>query len=134
MSNLPNPRPPTYKLEVHRSSSGLGLFAGENIPKGCFVVEYWGKIVLDAVSDKVGGRYLFDLDNGYTILGSTRKNIARYANHGCNPNCETRIVGDRVFISSIRPITAGEPITYDYGQEYFDAFIKPYGCRCEHCS
>ena len=25
----------------------------------------------------------------------------------------------------------GEEITYDYGKEYFDEYIKPKGCRCE---
>ncbi len=129
----PYPRPPRYALRVRRSTSGLGLFADEPIPKDRFVIEYWGEVVPNEISDNVGGRYLFDLDNGYTILGATRKNIARYANHSCDPNCETRIDGNRVFLFSIRPITSGEPITYDYGKEYFDEFIKPHGCKCASC-
>jgi uncharacterized protein len=27
----------------------------------------------------------------------------------------------------------GEEITYDYGKDYFDLFIKDSGCRCAEC-
>lgn len=127
------PRPPQYKLKVRRSEAGLGLFADEDIPKGRFVIEYWGRIAGDAEVQRVGGRYLFELGDGKTILGGNRKNLARYANHSCRPSCETRQTGDRVTIWSRRRVRKGEPITYDYGKEYFDAYIKPHGCRCAKC-
>jgi len=37
-----------------------------------------------------------------------------FINHSCDANCETSEVAGRVFIKSIRPIAAGEEITYDY--------------------
>jgi hypothetical protein len=129
----PIPRPIYFETEVRRSQTGLGLFAAEDIPKNRFVIEYWGKVVTDDEAQEVGGRYLFELENGKTILGGTRKNIARYANHACRPNCEVRIVGDRVYLYSTKRIKAGTEITYDYGEEYFDAVIKPLGCRCRTC-
>jgi hypothetical protein len=104
-----------------------------DIPKGRFVIEYWGRIASDEEAQKVSGRYLFDLGNGRNILGATRANIARYANHACRPNCEARQVGNRIFLWSIRGIKAGDPITFDYGREYFNAFIRPGGCRCDRC-
>ena len=33
-----------------------------------------------------------------------------------------------------RPIAAGEEITFDYGDEYFDLFFKDGGCRCVACA
>ena len=35
--------------------------------QGRFIIEYWGKIVPDAVADKIAGRYLFDLENGRVL-------------------------------------------------------------------
>lgn len=129
----PTPRPPVFKLRVGKSASGFGIFAVEEIPKNRFIIEYWGKLVPAEEADKIGGRYLFDLENGKAILGGTRKNIARYINHACQPNAETRSVKDRIFIYSTKRIKAGEEVTYDYGKEYFDGFIKPHGCKCRTC-
>ena len=129
----PSPRPPVFALRVGRSGTGCGLFAEEDIPPRHFIIEYWGKLVPNKIADKVGGRYLFDLVNGYTILGETRKNIARYANHACRPNAEVRVAKNRVYIYSTKRIKAGDQITYDYGKEYFNAFIKPHGCLCKTC-
>lgn len=129
----PIPRPPRYLLRVRRSAAGLGLHAGEDMPKGRFLIEYWGRLVSDAQAQKVGGKYLFDLENGKAILGATRRNVARYANHACRPNAEIRVAGNRIFLFSIKRIKAGEEITYDYGEEYFNDIIKPNGCRCKTC-
>ncbi|MEO5927370.1 MAG: SET domain-containing protein-lysine N-methyltransferase [Patescibacteria group bacterium] len=129
----PSPRPQLFPLRVGRSSSGFGVFAVEEIPAKKFIIEYWGKLVSDAVADRVGGRYLFDLENGNAILGGTRKNTARYINHACRPNAETRTIKNRIYVYSRKRIKAGDEITYNYGKEYFDDFIKPHGCRCPTC-
>lgn len=131
--SYPSPRPSPLPLRVGKSVTGFGIFAIEDIPTGRFVIEYWGKVVKNEIADKVGGRYLFDLGNGKTILGSTRKNIARYVNHACRPNAESRTVKDQVHIYSKKRIKAGEEITYDYGKEYFNIVIKPIGCLCTTC-
>ena len=60
-------------------------------------------------------------------------NKARYLNHSCRPNCETDIVKGKVYIYAKRNIKSGEELTYDYGKEYVDDFIKPYGCKCLKC-
>jgi len=121
------------KLKVGRSSAGLGLFALEPIDKGEFVIEYFGEIIPTAEADRRGGRYLFDLSSRRTIDGSTRKNTARYINHSCRPNCETEIKSGKVFIFARKNIKPGEELSYDYGREYFNEYIKPHGCRCSKC-
>lgn len=127
------PRQSKYPVRVARSSAGLGLIAESDIPPNRFITEYWGDVVADEVADKVAGKYLFDLDNGKTILGGTRKNVARYINHSCRANSEPRQEGDRIFIFSTKKIRSGEEINYDYGKDYFDAYIKPKGCLCKKC-
>lgn len=129
----PFPRPQKYQSHVKKSKTGHGLFAVDKIPANRFIIEYWGTLVTDDEAQKIGGRYLFELENGKTIVGTTRLNTARYANHSCKPNAEVRITGNRVFIFSTKRIQPGEEIVYDYGKEYFNAFIKPKGCLCHPC-
>jgi uncharacterized protein len=123
------PREPRFSLKVKRGTAGLGIFTEERIPKRRFIIEYWGDLISDDEANRIGGKYLFNLDNGKTINGTERKNIARYINHSCRPNCEPEIVGSKVFIYSRRVIQPGEELTYDYGKEYFDYFIGKH-CRC----
>ncbi|MEX0918361.1 MAG: SET domain-containing protein [Candidatus Paceibacterota bacterium] len=118
------------KVAVKRSAAGLGLFAVLPIAKGTRIIEYFGEILSAAEADRRGGKYLFDLSSRRTVDGYTRKNIARYINHSCRPNCETEIVGGRIYVYARRRIKAGEELAYDYGQEYYDEFIKPDGCQC----
>jgi regulator of protease activity HflC (stomatin/prohibitin superfamily) len=64
-----------------------------------------------------------------------RKNVARYINHSCRPNAESdvRPRERKVFIRAIKNIEPGEEINYDYGTDYFKAYLKPIGCRCDSC-
>lgn len=130
---FPYPRPPAFALAVRKSATGYGLFAQEAIPAHRFLIEYWGPVVSDDEANRVRGRYLFEVGKNKTILGGDRQNIARYANHACRPNAEVRIIKGRVFLFSKKPLKAGEEITYNYGKEYVDMFIKPFGCRCITC-
>jgi SET domain-containing protein len=126
----PKFQPAKLKLQVKRSSAGLGLFAGEDIPKGTCIIEYTGKMLPNSKADFLTTKYLFTINSRFTLDGSSRKNRARYINHGCRPNAESDVHKGRVFISAIKNIKAGDEITYNYGKEYYDSFIKPHGCRC----
>jgi SET domain-containing protein len=127
------PRIPFSGIKLRRGLSGFGIFATEPIKKGTFIIEYWGPLLNDEETTKKGGKYLFEVAKNKTIDGSSRKNTARYINHACKPNCEVTITRGRVFIHAIKNIKEGEELTYDYGKEYVDEYIKPYGCRCKTC-
>jgi SET domain-containing protein len=120
-------------LKVKRGVSGLGLYTLDPIEKGGFVIEYIGEILNLKQADERGGKYLFETSANRYIDGTTRKNIARYINHSCRPNCEIDIKQGRVYVFARRNIKAGEELNYDYEEEYFNEHIKPYGCRCEKC-
>lgn len=121
------------KVKRARPGTGLGLFATDFFKKGEMVVEYTGRRIKTKTADELGTKYLFEIDKDWTIDGAGRKNIARYVNHACKPNCEAEIDGMRIFYYAVRNIDPGEELTVDYGEEYFNDFIKPHGCKCASC-
>jgi hypothetical protein len=129
--------PANKPYRVGRSPTGLGLFATKPIKKGTKIIRYFGPL-LDSKKkkdDAIENKYLFELNNRWTIDGSVRKNVARYINHACKPNAESdvRPRKRKVFIRAIKNIEPGEEINYDYGTDYFKAYLKPIGCKCVAC-
>jgi len=127
---------PRRSFRVGRSKTGLGLFATAEIEKGALIAEYTGRRLTNAQADELeerGSRYMFTMNTRWTIDGSSRRNLARYANHSCRPNAESDVVKGRVIINARKRIHPGDEITYDYGKDYFDAFLKPIGCKCIKC-
>ncbi|HEY0964428.1 MAG TPA: SET domain-containing protein [Candidatus Paceibacterota bacterium] len=120
---------------VKRSSAGLGLFANREYKKGDRIIEYIGETVTEEEANRRGGKYLFELNDNFTIDGKGRHNTARYINHSCKPNAYPELTEDekQVFIFAKKTIKPGEEITYNYGKFYFDMEIKPHGCRCASC-
>ena len=128
---------PQKPYRIGRSRTGLGLFATKPIKKGTKIIRYFGPL-LDSrkkKDDAIENKYLFELNNRWTIDGSVRENIARYINHACKPNAESdvRPRKRKVFIRAIKNIEPGEEISYDYGTDYFKAYLKPIGCKCAAC-
>lgn len=123
-------------FRIGRSKTGLGMFATERIPKNTRIFEYTGRIITNEAAEKLRGkpRYLYDLNKRFTLDGSPRSNIGRYANHSCRPNAKDYIHHGRVYVKSLRAIEPGEEITYDYGKEYFREFIGPESCLCPKCT
>lgn len=118
---------------VKRSKTGLGLFAAAEIPKGTRIIQYVGKLISNEDAERHRGRYLFTLDDEYTIDGSSRNNLARYINHSCRPNADSDVIDNEIWIIAKRKIKASEEITINYGKSYFNQFIKPKGCKCVKC-
>lgn len=122
------------RVRVGRSSAGLGLFATDSFEKGERIVEYVGKRLTNKEVDNIKeNRYLLEINSKYTIDGSDRSNIARYANHSCKPNAETDTFGGRAYIIAKKNIKKGDEIVWNYGKEYFNDFLKKNGCLCVSC-
>jgi SET domain-containing protein len=124
--------PGNFNLLVKRSSAGLGLFAGDAIPKNACIIEYVGRQISKEEEYSSKSKYLFSIHKNKTIDGKPAINKAGYINHSCRANAEPIIHKARVFIFARRSIKPGEEITYDYGKEYTDAHCKP--CRCNKCA
>lgn len=136
-------RPDSGPLVEVRASAiqGRGLFARRAIAAGTPVIEYMGEVISAAEGDRRYDEsrmarhetYLFALSDGRCIDGNSQGNDARFANHSCDPNCEAVEVDGRIWIEAIRPIDAGEELTYDYGYERSegdDAREAFYRCEC----
>ena len=127
---------PSKPFRVGRSKTGLGLFATAPIAKGAFIAEYKGRLVGNEEAEELearNSRYLYEINSRWTLDGSSRRNVARYANHSCRPNAESDVVKRKVILRAIKNIKPGDEITYDYGRDYFDAFLKRIGCKCAKC-
>jgi uncharacterized protein len=123
-------------VTVKRSSAGLGLFATKAFKKGQRIIEYTGEKISAEEANRRGGRYLFELNDRWTLDGKGREHTARYINHSCVPNAyaELNAAETRVFIVAKQRIEPGEEITYHYGKEYFDDFMEGgKACRCVKC-
>ena len=129
---------PQRQFRIGRSRTGLGLFATDFIKKGKFIVEYKGRRVTSAESEKLenkGARYMYELNSRWAIDGSSRRNLGRYANQSCRPNAESDVIrGKKIIIRAIRNIKPGDEITYDYGRDYFrNVLMEIGGCKCVTC-
>jgi hypothetical protein len=64
---------------------------------------------------------------GRCVDGSVAWNLARFANHSCEPNGASEIRAGRIWLRTLRPVAKNEEITYDYGYSFRD---DPVPCRC----
>lgn len=120
---------------------GRGVYASAFIPKETRIIEYIGELIDKEESEKRAlsqhaksvesgdaAVYIFTLSKNYDIDGNVPWNTARLINHSCNPNCEAWIVGRRIYIYSLRDISKGEELGFDYG---FDIeCYEDHPCRC----
>lgn len=128
--------------EVRRSRiQGRGAFALRPIRTGQRVDEYIGQRIsheeADRRYDDNNGRhhtFLFVLDDDIVLDARYGGSDARFLNHACDPNCESVIENDRVWIKAIKPIKPETELVYDYRFEWQDDFepedIRYYACRC----
>jgi len=133
-------RAPVY--EVRRSRiQGRGAFAIRPIRKGQRVDEYIGQKIsheeADRRYDDNNGRhhtFLFVLDEDTVLDARYGGSDARYLNHSCDPNCESVIENDRVWIKAIKAIKPETELVYDYRFDWQDEFepedVRYYACRC----
>jgi len=117
---------------IIRSSAihAAGCYTTTAIRKGTRVAEYTGHLLTKAEADiryeDSTITYLFGLGDGHMVIDGHA--AAMFINHSCAANCETSEEAGRVWIRTLRPIKAGEEITYDYC--LYDGGDEEARCNC----
>ncbi len=128
---------------------GNGVFAARKLPAEFHLIEYRGRRLTHDEADDLyeggiesGHTFLFTLNDDYIIDANVGGNHARWINHSCAPNCQAFLIEDpkgdrkrdRVVIESLRPLKAGEELTYDYGitlpVRHTARLKQLWACRC----
>lgn len=126
---------------------GRGVYARVDIPCGTRLIEYVGERISHAVADRRDDEerkkrhhtFLFIVNSRTVIDARYGGNISKYINHSCEPNCEARFEGTRIWIFAIRDIDAGEELGYDYEYDWMPGYtlqdLSEYACKCgsERC-
>lgn len=126
---------------------GWGLLADQNIKAGQFIIEYCGEVIS---SDEAKERsqtyeaqglrdaYIISLNANYFIDATRKGSLARFINHSCQPNCETRkwtVLGEtRVGIFATQDISMGTELAYDYNFEWYGGVNVRCLCGAPNCS
>ena len=122
--------PKIYK--DHSSIEGIGLFAGEPIPKGTIVFYYSSDDVYvskrefpnlpDCQKEKL---YKFGVEDEFGNWIAAEGD----ANHSCDANILSMFVDGRYCDIAVKDIREGEEITIDYGL-FYSSFPWKISCRC----
>lgn len=110
-------------VEVRRDGTGRGLYAVRAFSAGETVFVFgevsWGERDSHTVEHPAGGHF--------------RDPVLMYTGHSCAPNC--RICFEEMAMVALRPIVAGEAVTFDYATtessitQAFDCLCGAPGCR-----
>ena len=121
---------------------GRGAFATRAIRAGVRLIEYAGQRLTPAEADArypdVEGErhhtFLFAIDDDVVIDAAVEGNEARFINHSCDPNCDAVIDDGRIWIETIREISPGEELAYDYAyvldERHSPAAKRRFPCYC----
>ncbi|HUR41793.1 MAG TPA: SET domain-containing protein-lysine N-methyltransferase [Verrucomicrobiae bacterium] len=140
------PDAPAY-LVRQSGIHGTGVFAARDLAFEEEIVWYEGALITHAEAgerEDTGHTFLFTLNEWWVIDGGVGGSDARFINHSCDPNCEAAGVDDdednpdpakeRIVIQALRPIRAGEELTYDYQLEVDEPITDEdrvlWACRC----
>jgi histone-lysine N-methyltransferase SETD2 len=135
------------KLEVFDAGrKGFGLQVLEDVPSGSFIIEYLGEVCSDKefkrrtkmyAKARLRHHYFMKL-KGNEIIDATKKgNNSRFINHSCDPSCETQkwtVAGFlRVGFFSIKPMKAGDEVTFDYKFQRYGRHAQKCFCGSANC-
>ncbi|XP_057777364.1 histone-lysine N-methyltransferase ASHH1 isoform X1 [Salvia miltiorrhiza] len=126
---------------------GWGLLADQNIKAGEFIIEYCGEVISSEVAKRrshayeaqgLKDAYIISLNSNYFIDATKKGSLARFINHSCEPNCETRkwtVLGEtRVGIFAKVDISVGTELAYDYNFEWYGGVTVRCLCGAANCS
>jgi SET and MYND domain-containing protein len=77
-----------------------------------------------------------------TVIGVALDPFASLINHSCDPNAFVFCEGNQLRARSLRPIVAGDEITFSYTNETYDYIFRQkqlkskyfFTCKCKPCS
>lgn len=110
---------------------GTGVFARAAIPEETRVLEYVGERVNKEESllrREDGNPFVFTLTDDIDIDGAVGCNPARFINHSCAPNCESRLEDEHIWVYTLRDLQPGEELTFNYGYDLED--YEEHQCLC----
>ncbi|KAL9234156.1 hypothetical protein vseg_009055 [Gypsophila vaccaria] len=136
------------KLKLFKTEGrGWGLRADEDIKAGQFIIEYCGEVISWKEAKKraqiyesqgLRDAYIISLNANESIDATRKGSHARFINHSCQPNCETRkwtVLGEiRVGIFAKHDIPVGTELAYDYNFEWFGGAKVRCLCGAAGCS
>lgn len=116
--------------KIHR----WGIYTAEDIPPNRKVIEYTGEKLnpRQRKQREKRSKYLFVLDDYWTLDGGVGGSGAEFINHSCEPNLVTRIMKGHILYFSLRRIRAGEELTIDYNYDDTDEVMRC-ACRAQNC-
>ena len=141
---MPSSRNKSGRRFVVRGSHihGKGVFALRTLPRGTRLIEYTGERLSHAEADRRYTRLhensphtmLFSVDDKVVIDATRWGSSARFINHSCSPNCEAVDEEGRIFVETVKPIAAGEELTYDYNlvldERHTPTVKRAHACYC----
>ncbi|KAK6246443.1 SET domain - like 10 [Theobroma cacao] len=126
---------------------GWGLLAAENIKAGQFIIEYCGEVISWKEAKQRSQAYetqglkdafIISLNGSESIDATKKGSLARFINHSCQPNCETRkwtVLGEiRVGVFAKLDIPIGTELAYNYNFEWYGGAKVRCLCRAPNCS
>ncbi|KAK3018019.1 hypothetical protein RJ639_004739, partial [Escallonia herrerae] len=136
------------KTKVFKTEGrGWGLLADEDIKAGQFIIEYCGEVIPSEEAKRrsqtyeaqgLMDAYIISLDANFFVDATKKGSLARFINHSCQPNCETRkwtVMGEtRVGIFAKQDISFAMELAYDYNFEWYGGANVRCLCGAPKCS
>ncbi len=106
---------------------GKGIFALNNVKKGDVIFKLPGVIVHREIkNEKESWRFVNWIEIAKNTWINPNRTSVRNFNHSCDPNA---IITPQHTVRAIKPIAAGDEITFDYSLTDTDTYWKV-ACKC----
>ena len=130
------------------ADKGFGLRCKQDLTPGDLVTEYCGQVISPEECSKrlqeqgaqgIGAFYMVSIDAEQIIDAGPMGNLARFANHDCDPNMilqKWNVNGQmRVGLFACKDVPAGEELTWNYNLDSFEGHKKlKCFCGAANCS
>ncbi|MEW6709975.1 MAG: SET domain-containing protein-lysine N-methyltransferase, partial [Candidatus Riflebacteria bacterium] len=125
------------QMMVARHENGENYVAArEDLPAFTFLIDMSGKIVEkpSRYTLQIGENQHIDSDdadefNLHNNKSAVHCRIDNFFDHSCAPNCRIEVYRDFVFLRLIKPVKAGESLSFNYLTTEWEMF-SPFSCYC----